>query len=66
MIAATDLHDKAIFINADHIECIESNPDTQIVLNNGNRYYVAETPEEIAKRFVEYKRSCLRDDLPGS
>lgn len=62
MIALTDLHGKVIFVNADHIECVESNPDTQIVLSNGHRYYAAEKAEEIAKRCIAYKRSCMRDD----
>lgn len=63
MIAVTDLHGKVMFVNADHIECIESNPDTQIVLSNGHRYYAAESPVEIAKRCVAFKRACMRDDL---
>lgn len=63
MIAVTDLHGKVMFINADHIECVESNPDTQIVLSNGHRYYAVEAPEEIANRCIAYKRSCMRDDL---
>lgn len=62
MIAVTDLHGKVMFVNADQIECIEANPDTQILLSNGHRYYATEKPEEIAKRCIAYKRSCLRDD----
>jgi flagellar protein FlbD len=61
MIAITDLHGKTMLINADQIECVEANPDTQILLLNGHRYYATESPEEIEKRFIAYKRSCFRD-----
>lgn len=63
MIAITDLHGKVVFINAELIESIESNPDTQVVLTNGHRYYAQEGPEEIAARVLEYKRSCTSNEL---
>lgn len=63
MIATTDLHGKVMFINADLIECVESTPDTQVVLTNGHRFYVTEKPEEIAARVVEYRRSCMCDRM---
>jgi len=58
MIAITDLHGKELYVNAELIETIESTPDTQIVLTNGHRVYVAENPDEIARRVVAYQREC--------
>ncbi len=60
MIAITDLHDKVRYVNAELIEYIESNPDTQIGLTNGHRVYAKESPAEIVRRVMEYRRECLR------
>jgi flagellar protein FlbD len=60
MIEATDLHGHVRYINAELIESIESNPDTQIVLNNGHRYYTKESAQTIAERVLEYRRRCLQ------
>ena len=58
MIEVTDLHDKKRYINADLIETVEGNPDTQITLTNGHRYYAREKPEEIAARVMAYRHKC--------
>ncbi len=58
MIAVTDLHDNKRYINADLIETVEGNPDTQITLTNGHRYYVKEKPEAIAALVMVYRRQC--------
>ena len=60
MITITDLHGKEHCINAELIESIESNPDTQILLTNGHRTYVSESPAEIVKRVIEYRRQCMQ------
>ena len=65
MIEITDLHGNIRYINADMIEMIESNPDTQIVLNNGHRYYVKEKANVVAERVILYHRECFTPrDLP--
>lgn len=58
MIAVTDLHGKSFYVNAELIETVQLTPDTQIVLTNGHRMYVAESLEEIAERTIAYKRLC--------
>ncbi len=60
MIAITDLQGKEHYINAELIECVESTPDTQIVLTTGRHIYVSQTPEEITGLVIEYKRECRR------
>ena len=58
MITVTDLHGNEYLLNADHIEKVEHNPDTQVVMLNGHRYYIRETFEEIATRVVDFRAIC--------
>ncbi len=59
MIWLTRLNGDRFVLNADHIETIESNPDTTILLTNGDKYIVAESVEEVIDRVIEYKRRIL-------
>ncbi|MDI3316502.1 MAG: flagellar FlbD family protein [Bacillota bacterium] len=56
MIWLTRLNGDRLVINADMIETIESTPDTVITLSNGHRWIVAETPDEVIRRVVSYRR----------
>lgn len=58
MIKVTDLHGVEFLLNAEQIEKAEQNPDTQIMLLNGHRYYVRETLGELTERVVLYRASC--------
>lgn len=58
MIRVTVLNGKYRYINADMIEFVESTPDTQIVMSNGRRVFVRESPEKIVELVVEYRRRC--------
>jgi len=58
MIHVTRINGKKLVLNADLIESMESTPDTVITLMGGNKYVVAEKPEEIIKKVTEYKRQC--------
>ncbi len=58
MIAITELKGSVRYINADLIEMIETNPDTQIVLNNGHRYYAREKPSVLIERVIAFRRQC--------
>ncbi len=58
MIKVTDLHGVEYLLNADQIEKVEQNPDTQIVLLNGHRYYVRDSLDEILVNVIEYKAEC--------
>lgn len=48
-----------MFLNADLLESIESTPDTVITLVDGRRIVVADSPDEIAERIVEFRASIL-------
>ncbi|MDZ8117289.1 flagellar FlbD family protein [Pontiella agarivorans] len=58
MIKVTDLHGVEYSLNAEQIEKVEQNPDTQIMLLNGHRYYVRESIDEIMARVVQYRADC--------
>lgn len=55
MIKVTDLHGVEYLLNPDQIEKVEHNPDTQIALVNGHRYYVRESIDELLVRIIEYR-----------
>lgn len=55
MIKVTDLHGVEYLLNPEQIEKVERNPDTQIMLLNGHRYYVRETLEDLVERVVDYR-----------
>jgi flagellar protein FlbD len=59
MIAVHRLRGEPMFLNADLIESIEATPDTVLTLVDGRRIVVADTPEEVADRIVEFRASVL-------
>ena len=56
MISVTQLNGKEMIINAEMISHIEKTPNTVLTLNTGNKIVINETPEEIVKRVIAYKR----------
>jgi flagellar protein FlbD len=59
MIAVHRLRGEPMFLNADLVESIEATPDTVLTLVDGRRIVVADTPEEVAERIVEFRASIL-------
>ena len=57
MIKLTHLDGEAFILNADLIKYVEQRPDTFITLTLGDRIVVAETPEEVLERTIEYHRN---------
>lgn len=58
MILLRRLNDAVIGLNADLIERLDATPDTVITLVDGKKYIVAETPEEVVERIIEF-RACV-------
>ncbi|WP_294155107.1 flagellar FlbD family protein [uncultured Clostridium sp.] len=56
MIDLTAMNNKELILNADHIEKIESVPETLITLTNGRKYLVLETLDEVKNKVITYKR----------
>ena len=48
-----------MFLNADLVESIEATPDTVLTLVDGRRIVVADAPEEVAERIIEFRASIL-------
>jgi flagellar protein FlbD len=66
MIQLTRLNHQEITVNSDLIEHIEATPDTVIALTTGQRLMVLESPSEIVRRVVDFRRSIsvLRTPAP--
>ena len=56
MIHVTRLNSDRIIINSDLIELVESTPDTVLSLSNGQKIMVLESPEEVVRRVVDFRR----------
>ncbi|MEW9093615.1 MAG: flagellar FlbD family protein [Clostridiaceae bacterium] len=59
MIEVTGLDNKKIILNADHIEKMESVPESVITLTNGRKYLVKESIEIIVEKVILYKRNIF-------
>ncbi len=57
MIAVTRFDGSQIYLNADLIEIVESNPDTHVTLVNGHRYLVRESDADVVARVIEYHQA---------
>lgn len=57
MIRLTRINECPFYLNSDLIEFIEATPDTVITLVNGGKVLTKESPEEVVKRVVEFRRS---------
>ncbi len=56
----TRLDKQRMYLNPDHIICIEETPDTVITLFNGNRYIVVDRASTIVSRIVAFRARISR------
>ena len=59
MIFITRTNGKKVYINPELIQSVEATPDTVITLAGNKVMIVKDTPQEIAERFIEYRRKTL-------
>ena len=59
MISITRLNGSKMYINPELIQTLESTPDTVITLISNKKFIVKDSPQEIAQRFIEYRRKTL-------
>jgi flagellar protein FlbD len=59
MIFLTRINGTKFYINPELIQTVESTPDTIITLVSNKKMIVKDTPQEIADRFIEYRRKTL-------
>jgi flagellar protein FlbD len=60
MIRVTRLNHAPLVLNSDLIEHVETTPDTVISLISGQKIVVLETPDEVVRRVIEFRRAILR------
>lgn len=65
MIRLTRINECPFYLNSDLIEFIEATPDTVITMVNGGKVLAKESPEEVVKRVVEFRR-CVGDRPSGA
>lgn len=56
MIVLEKINKEEIVLNSNHIELIESIPETKITLASGRYYLVSQTPQEVVEKIIEYNR----------
>ncbi len=59
MIFITRTNGTKLYINPELIQTVEATPDTVVTLMDSKKLIVRETPQEIAERFIEYRRKVM-------
>ena len=57
MIKLSRLDGEAFILNAELIKYVEQRPDTFITLTSNDRLVVAESPDEVLRRALDYHRN---------
>ncbi|WP_297517593.1 flagellar FlbD family protein [uncultured Clostridium sp.] len=63
MIILTALNNKEFYLNPDHIEKMESVPETVLTLSNGKKYIVTESIDEVIDLIVRFKKRIFKGDF---
>lgn len=63
MIMLTGLNNKEFYLNPNHIEKMESVPETVITLSNGKKYIVNECIDEVIDSIIIFKKKILKGDF---
>ncbi len=66
MIPLTKQNDELLLINPDQIELVTATPDTTIKMLSGKYYIVKESPEELRKMVIEFRKEVFKDSISGS
>ncbi len=59
MIFLTRTNGTTFYINPELIQTVEETPDTIITLVSNKKIIVKDTAQEVADRFIEYRRKTL-------
>jgi flagellar protein FlbD len=59
VIFLTHLNGMVFYVNPELIQTVEATPDTVVTLVGNKIFIVKDTPQEIAERFIEYRRKTL-------
>jgi len=64
VIFLTRTNGTQFYINPELIQSVEATPDTIITLISNKKFIVKDSPQEIAERFIEYRRKTLAPFAP--
>jgi flagellar protein FlbD len=64
VIPLTRSNGAKFYLNPELIQTVETTPDTVITLTNNKKIIVRDKAEEVAERFVEYRRKTLQPLAP--
>jgi flagellar protein FlbD len=56
MIGLTRLNGRAVIVNAELVETIESTPDTVVSLVTGKKFIVLESADDVVEKILIYRR----------
>ena len=56
MISLTRVNGTILLVNENFIETAEETPDTVLTMQNGHRYFVRETVDEIVRKTLEFEK----------
>lgn len=59
MIVVHKMNGDEIVLNDNHIETVESRPDTVITMTNDRKYLVKESVQEVLGKIYEHQRSLF-------
>ncbi len=62
MIKLTRVNGTELLVNESFIEIAEQTPDTVVTMQNGHRYLVQETIDDIIEMSERYRRDCTADE----
>ena len=66
MILLTRLNNQALIVNCDLIKFVETAPDTVLTLVSGEKILVRESPDEVLKRILVFRRDILCNEPSAS
>jgi flagellar protein FlbD len=64
MIRLTRINHVPMVLNADLIEHVEVTPDTVIAMTTGQKFMVLESPDEVIRKVIEFRRSIMNREEP--
>lgn len=56
MITLTRVNGSALLVNESFIETAEETPDTVVTMQNGHRYFVRESVDEIMEKTLRFEK----------
>jgi flagellar protein FlbD len=59
VIFITRTNGTKLYINPELIQTVEATPDTVVTLVNNKKMIARDTPQEIAERFIDYRRQVM-------